>query len=124
MKLHTFPITRTVLIASTLAVALPALANAASHDSMSAACGRAFAAALGLGTGNPPAYKLTPLSGESGISVDRFFAEDFVLDMVAHAPKTGAVIAKASCVVSLNGKVISLDPQPVIASGLRTGLRH
>jgi len=115
---------RTVLITSTLLAALPALANAADHDSMSSACGRAFAAELGLGIGNPPAYKLIPLSRDSESSAEGLFSGDFVLDLVAHSARTGAVIAKSSCVVSRNGKVISLDAQPVTASDLRKALNH
>jgi hypothetical protein len=115
---------RTVLIAGALSAALPALASAATQGSLSAACGRAFAAHLGLGTGDTPAYKLVPFSGYSESSVERFYAEDFVLDMIAHSAKTGAVIAKASCVVSRNGKVISLDAEPLTAGDPRVALRQ
>jgi len=110
---------RSIFLASTLVAAMPAPANAANHDSMSAACGRAFAEQLGLTSGVAPAYKLTGLPGDSESSVERFYSEDFVLDLVAHAPKTWAVIAKASCVVTANGKVISLETQPIGAAHRR-----
>lgn len=104
---------RNTVIASILAAAvLPAVSNAADQDVMAGACGRAFAAKLGLATGDTPAYKLTTLAGAQETAMERFYSQDYFVDMVAHAPRTGATVAKARCTVSRSGVVISLETQP------------
>jgi hypothetical protein len=100
---------RHLVIATALsASALPAFAGSSAEDSMIQACGRAFAAKLGLATGAAPGYKLTNLLGPNRESLENFFAVDYQLDMTARAAKTGAPLAHAVCTVTRRGAVISL----------------
>ncbi len=103
---------RHLVIATALSsAALPAFAGTSAQDSMIQACGRAFAAKLGLATGDAPGYKLTTLLGTNRDALENFYAVDYKLDMIARAAKTGTPLAHAVCTVSRRGAVISLTEE-------------
>jgi hypothetical protein len=105
---------RQILVATTLtAAALPAFAASSAQDYMMQACGRAFAAKLGLATGDSPGYKLTNLPSTRTGSLGNFSYVDYQIEMIARAPRTGTPVARASCLVSHRGAVISLTEQPL-----------
>jgi hypothetical protein len=108
MKIRHFVIAATISSA-----ALPAIATASTQDSMIQACGRAFAAKLGLATGDVPGYKLTNLLAPSIETLQNLYSVEFTVDMIARAAKTGTPVARATCVVSRQGEVISLTEEPV-----------
>jgi hypothetical protein len=114
MKIRHFVIAATISSA-----ALPAIATASTQDLMIQACGRAFAAKLGLATGDVPGYKLTSLVAPSTETLQNSYNVDFTVDMIARAPKIGTPVARATCVVSRHGAVISLTEEPV-----RDGAEH
>jgi hypothetical protein len=116
---------RKILISvAALSAVVPAFANAAEHESMAQACGHAFAAKLGLAGGESQNYKLTDLAFDNAGSLEKFYATDYTVDLVARAPKTGALLAKATCLVSRGGTVLSLSAQPVAAGEARIAAKN
>jgi hypothetical protein len=111
---------RKILISvAALCAIIPALADASEHESMAQACGHAFAAKLGLAGGAVQNYKLTNLAFDDAGSLEKFYATDYTVDLIARAPKTGATLAKATCLVTRNGTVLSLSAQPLSADEAR-----
>jgi hypothetical protein len=116
---------RHLVIATALsASALPAFAGTTAQDSMIQACGRAFAAKLGLATGDAPGYKLTNLLSPGSEPLENIDAVDFKLDMVARAAKTGTPLAHAVCTVSRHGSVISLTEEHLRSEAVIGAMTH
>jgi hypothetical protein len=111
---------RKILISvAALSAVHPALANAAEHESMAQACGHAFAAKLGLAGGSTQNYKLTNLAFDEAGSLEKFYATEYTIDLIARAPKTGVTLAKATCLVTREGTVLSLSAQPLTSAESR-----
>jgi len=72
-----------------------------------------------LAGGETQNYKLTNLAFIDAGSLEKFYATDYTIDMIARAPKTGATLAKATCLVTRNGTVLSLSAQPLSAGEAR-----
>jgi hypothetical protein len=101
-----------ILPATVVAAAtLPSIASATDTSALSAACGRAFAAKLGLANSDAPTYKLTDLVGGDAQALERFSGREYSISMVARAPKSGTPVAKATCLVTSDGSVISVKSQ-------------
>ena len=92
--------------AAILAAAMPAVASASTEHRSAAACAQAFAARVNVGGEAPP--------GLSSV-VATYYAPQFTFDLIAHGPKSGVEVARATCVTSRTGRIISLLSTPVVA---------
>ena len=108
--------------AAVLAAAIPAVASASSENRSAAACAQAFAARVNAG-GEAPSYKFDfRPSGLSSV-VATYYATQFTFDLMARDPKSGAEVARATCVTSRAGRIISLVSTPVVAGDTKLASR-
>ena len=100
--------------AAVLASAMSGAASASTENRSAAACAQAFAARVNAG-GEAPSYKFAfRPSGLSSV-VATYYAPQFTFDLIAHGPKSGVEVARATCVTSRTGRIISLLSTPVVA---------
>jgi hypothetical protein len=94
---------------SAIAVLAPALANASSEKQALDACAQAFASSLASPGAASPAFKVVLHDRvDASTSVSQFFAREYTFYLRADDPKTGALIARASCSTDTRGAVVEL----------------
>lgn len=108
--------------AITVAAVIPAVASASTENRSAAACAQAFAARVNAG-GEIPSYKFDfRPSGLSSVTAT-YYATQYTFDLKARNPKNGAEVARATCVTSRAGRIISLVSTPVGAGETKLALR-
>ena len=99
---------RAVIAAITLTL-LPAVTLASRPDANAAhACAEAFVASLG--TPERPAPRL---KGARFYGIDDLLGAPSEIALTAVNPRTGAMVARGSCALSANGKVLSVSAEPL-----------
>jgi hypothetical protein len=108
--------------AITVAAAIPSVASASIENRSAAACAQEFAARVNV-SGEVPSYKFDYRSTGLSSVVATYFATQYTFDLMARNPKSGAEVARATCVVSRAGRIISLVSTPVVAGETKLASR-
>lgn len=110
------------LIGSAVALSSSIAAASTEHASASA-CAQAFAAQLAAPTGAVPSYRLEyEAAGTSSLTAE-YYATRYTFELSAREPNSASKIARATCVTSRNGKVISLTSLPAVTEGTQLAAR-
>lgn len=105
-------------------VALSSSIAAASAEQTSAsACAQAFAAQLASSNGAVPTYKLQYESTGPASMTAQYYATRYTFEMSARQPNSTSQIARATCVTSRSGKIISLTSLPAGAEATKLAAR-
>ncbi len=95
------------LAVAAIAAIVPAAANASPAGTSLDACAKAFASALAADGAPLPKFKIAHRGGQYFGSIDEFYSHEFSFDMQARDPKTGSVLARATCTADRKGLVTS-----------------
>jgi len=101
------------LAAATFAVLVPALSQAGPDRDALKACASAFASSLASPGTAAPAFKVNYRGNQSSGSMLEFYTRAYTFDLHASDPKTGTIIARASCSTDPRGAVFTLSPLPL-----------
>lgn len=108
--------------AITLVAVLPVVASASTENRSAAACAHAFAARMKLGA-DAPSFRFDFRPAEMSSLVASYFATQYTFDLLARDPKSGAEMARATCVTTRAGQIISLESTPTGAGQAKLALR-
>jgi len=98
-------------------------AFASSEHASASACAQAFAAQLAPSSGAVPNYKLEYEAATPSSVTAEYFASRYTFEMSARQPGGVDKIARATCVTSRSGKVISLTSLPVVTESSELAAR-
>ncbi len=104
------------LLAASIAALSPAISNASAEKSALNACAQAFATSLASNGAPAPSYTVAYRGSEFSSSIVDFYNREFAFVMQASDPKTGSLVARASCSADIRGNVIALSAMPVPAA--------
>jgi len=107
-------IIRKIALLATIAALSPVISNASSETASVKACASAFATSLASAGAAAPAFKLD-YRASAGSAFADFFKTESTFSLVAHDPKTGAVIARANCSTDVRGNVTAIAAMPLNA---------
>jgi hypothetical protein len=102
-------IRKILLTAASLAALSPAISIAAPEDTALKACAQAFASSLATGTGTPTFKLKYESESESASSVVGYYgSHEYTFDLQARNPKTGLLLAQATCSADRRGTILAL----------------
>jgi hypothetical protein len=106
---------RTLLLsAASIAAFLPSLSHASAESAALGACTRAFAASMAAPGSSPPAFKLKYRSSQPGSAIAHYYsAREYTFYLQAHDPKSGATLARATCMADARGIQVALTSAPL-----------
>ena len=109
MNIRTFLLS----VASTAAI-LPHVSHASAENAALNACARAFAASMAPAGSSAPAFKLKRSSSQAGSAIgDYYSAHEYTFELQAHNPKTGLILARATCTADTSGTHVALTATPL-----------
>jgi hypothetical protein len=108
-------IIRKIALLATIAALSPVISNASPETASVKACASAFAASLASPGASAPSFRLDYRSTNSGSAFTDIFTSHSTFALAAHDPKTGAVIARASCSTDERGNVTAIAATPLNA---------
>ena len=106
-----------ILSAASIAALLPAVSHASPEDAALDACVRAFAASMATPGSSAPAFKLKYRSSQPGSAIAEYYsAREYIFNLQARDPKTGATLARATCTADTRGTQVALSATPLDGS--------
>src|SRR5277367_527769 len=98
------------LIVISAAALSPMICSASPETASFDACLSAFEKSMSAPGAAIPAYKVLYRTDRFTSPIEQFFASEYVYDLEAKDPKTGAAIVRARCSANGRGTVVSLAP--------------
>jgi hypothetical protein len=106
-----------ILSAASIAAFVPAVSHASPENAALDACVRAFAASMATPGSNAPTFKLKYQSSQPGSAIAEYYsAREYIFNLQAREPKTGATLARATCTTDTRGTQIALTATPLDGS--------
>jgi hypothetical protein len=101
---------RTLLIAvASLASLAPAVSNAGPETAALKTCTAAFASSLSVRGAASPTVKLNYRDGQASSTFAEYYTHEYTFFLKANDPKTGLVLAHATCSATTGGTLLSLS---------------
>jgi len=103
-----------ILGAASIAVLLPCVSNASPENAALDACVRAFAESMATPGSSAPAIKLKYQSSQPGSAIAEYYSSrQYIFELQARDPKTGATVARATCTSDTRGAQLALTATPL-----------
>jgi hypothetical protein len=92
------------------AIAAPAISNASPEQTSLEACAHTLATSVAENGASTPVYRVASHvdADESG-SIVRYYSREYTFEMKARDPKTGQIVARATCTAKPDGTVTSFS---------------
>lgn len=103
------------LIAATLAACLPSLGLASPQRTAINACAQALATSMAPAGTAALAYKLDFRDSQFSMSALDYYPHEYMFELSARDPKTGATLARANCSTNSHAVVTELSLLPLQA---------
>jgi hypothetical protein len=109
-------IRKLLLAAAAIAAICPAVSGAAPESAAVKACAHAFAASIAAPGTESPSFKLNYLGSQEAGALADYYQRQYTFFLKAHDAKTGLTLARATCSVDFNGKIVALTATPLEAA--------